>query len=259
MRIGEDRNVHRIPPRERDFLTYDRPSHFWGHEPHCYGYRVHSLPPRYRRATYWGIDYCIYDGIYYRPYGDIFVVCRPPFGVCIERAISDLVFTTVRFAYYNNTYRMYRAIDSNNRIIEEQNRIIAQNNATIAAQNSAFALNSSRADNAYSVADRLGLVQSYAYANQPYYYQDGVFYIVNSNGQYEVIVPPAGALVEELPDDYDTITLDGTDFYKVDDTVYRLTLVEGRPYLEVLGQMYGKLANQYNYYSNRTASYNSLY
>ena len=99
---------------------------------------------------------------------------------------------------------MYRAIDSNNRIIEEQNRIIARNNATIAAQNSSFALNSTRAYNAYSLADRLGLVQSYAYANQPYYYQDGVFYIVNSNGQYEVIVPPAGALVEDLPDDYDT-------------------------------------------------------
>ncbi len=259
MRIGDDRNVHRIPPRDRDFMPYDRPGHFWAHDHHYYGYRVHRLPPRYRRVTYWGVEYCIYDGIYYRPYGDIFVVCRPPFGVCIDRAISDLAFASVRFAYYNNTYRMYRAIDANNRIIEEQNRIIAQNNATIAAQNNAFALNSTRANNAYSLADRLGLVQSYAYANQPYYYQDGVFYIVNSNGQYEVIVPPSGALVEDLPDDYDTITMDGLDFYKVDDTVYRLTLVEGKPYLEVLGQMYGKLANQYNYYSNRTASYNSLY
>ena len=112
--------------------------------------------------TYWGVEYCIYDGIYYRPYGDIFVVCRPPFGVCIDRAISDLAFASVRFAYYNNTYRMYRAIDANNRIIEEQNRIIARNNATIAAQNNAFALNSTRADNAYTLADRLGLVQSYA-------------------------------------------------------------------------------------------------
>lgn len=258
IRIGEDRNVHRIPPRERDFTEYDRPCHFWGHDPHFYGYRVHTLPPRYRRVTAWGIDYYLYDGIYYRPYGDIFVVSRPPIGVCIERAVTDLVFTAVRFAYYNSTYRMYRAVDSNNRIIEEQNRIIAQNNATIAAQNSAFALNSTRANSAYSLADKLGLVQSYAYANQTYYCQDGVFYIVNSNGQYEVIVPPSGALVEELPDDYDTITIDGTDLYKVDDTVYRLTLVEGRPYLEVLGQMYGSLARQYNY-NYGTTSYSSLY
>ena len=209
MRIGEDRNVHRIPPRERDFLAYDRPCHF---------------------------------------YNDWWVICRPPYGICIEAAITDLVFTTVRFAYYNNTYRMYRGIDANNRIIDEQNRIIAQNNATIAAQNSALALNTTRANDAYTLANRLGLAQSYAYANQPYYYQDGVFYIVNSNGQYEVIVPPSGALVEELPDDYDIITLDGMEFYKVDDTVYRTTLVGGKPYLEVLGQMYGDMARKYNLY-----------
>ena len=248
MRIGEDRNVHRIPPRERDFLAYDRPCHFWGFEPHFYGYRVNYLPPHYRRLHYWGIDYCFYNGIYYRPYNDWWVICRPPYGICIEAAITDLVFTTVRFAYYNNTYRMYRAIDANNRIIDEQNRIIAQNNATIAAQNSALALNTTRANDAYTLANRLGLAQSYAYANQPYYYQDGVFYIVNSNGQYEVIVPPSGALVEELPDDYDIITLDGMEFYKVDDTVYRTTLIGGKPYLEVLGQMYGDMARKYNLY-----------
>ncbi|MBP3270051.1 MAG: hypothetical protein J6L98_05155, partial [Bacteroidales bacterium] len=258
MRIGEDRNVHRIPPRDRDFLPYNHAGHFWGHAPHYYGYRVSYLPPRYRRVTYWGIDYCLYDGIYYRPYGGYWVVCRPPFGVCIDMAISDLVFSRVRFSYYCNTYRLFNAIDANNRLIDEQNRIIAQNNATIAAQNNALALNSTRADDAYTLANKLGLVQSYAYADQPYYYQDGVFYIVNSKGQYEVIVPPAGALVEELPDDYDTIVLDGVSYYKVDDTVYRTTLVEGKPYLEVLGQMYGKLAQKHNYYSNGV-KYNDLY
>ena len=258
MRIGEDRNVHRIPPRERDFLPYDRPGHFWAHHPHYYGYRVNYLPPRYRRLTYWGIDYCFYDGIYYRPYNGFWVICRPPFGVCIDVAVSNLVFSTVRFAYYYNTYRMYNAIDANNRIIDEQNRIIAQNNATIAAQNSSLALNTSRADGAYNLANRLGLAQSYAYANQPYYYQDGVFYIVNSDGKYEVIVPPAGALVEELPDDYDIVTLDGVDYYKVDDTVYRTTLVDGKPYLEVLGQMYGKMSQKYNYDSNGV-SYSNLF
>lgn len=239
-------------------MSYDRPSHFWGNKPHFYGYRVNYLPPRFRRMTYWGIEYCFHDGIYYRPYGSWYVVCRPPFGVCIDLAIRDLMFASVRFAYFNHSYRLYDAIDANNRIIDQQNRIIAQNNATIAAQNHAFALNTSRANDAYSLSNRLGLVQSYAYANQQYFYQDGVFYVINSNDQYEVIVPPAGALVEELPDDYDTITLDGMDFYKVDDTVYRMTLVEGKPYLEVLGQMYGKLAQKYSYYSGGV-TYNNLY
>lgn len=263
MRIGEDRNVHRIPPRERDFARYDAPCSFWRHEPHYYGYRVDYLPPRYRRVRYWGIDYYCYDGIYYRPYNGIYVVCRPPFGITIAAdIIADAVFAPIHFAYYYDSYRTFRAIDANNRVIDEQNRIIAQNNATIAAQNRAFALNSSRAGDAHSLADRLGLVQSYAYANQPYYYQDGVFYIEKSNGNYEVIVPPAGALVKDLPDDYDTITLDGNEFYKVDDTVYRLALVDGSPYLEVLGQMYGSLASKYDYYSGVSGSgmkYRDLY
>jgi hypothetical protein len=194
MRIGEDRNVHRIPPRERDFARYDAPSIFWRHEPHYYGYRVDYLPPHYRRVRYWGIDYCYYDGIYYRPYNGIYIVCRPPFGITIAADIvADIVFTPIHFAYYYDSYRTYSAIDRNNRIIDEQNRIIAENNAAIAAQNRDLALNSYRADDAYSLADRLGLVQSYAYANQPYYYQDGVFYIERSDGSYEVIVPPAGA------------------------------------------------------------------
>ena len=248
MRIGEQRDVYRIPPRERDYLPYNRPGRFYGVDPHYYGYRVHHLPPRYRRYTYWGVDYYFYDGIYYRPWGNVYVVCRPPFGVTFEVSLLGATLRAVNFAYYCNSYRVYSAIDANNRIIDQQNLIIAQNNATIAAQNSAMALNTTHANTAYSLANSLGLVQSYAYANEPYYYQDGVFYRVNAAGQYEVIVPPAGALVGELPDDYETITLGGQEFYKVDDTVYRLTLVNGVPQLEVLGQMYGNLARQYNLY-----------
>ena len=248
MRIGEDRDVYRIPPRERDYLPYNRPGRFYGVDPHYYGYRVHHLPPRYRRYTYWGVDYYFYDGIYYRPWGNVYVVCRPPFGVTFEVSLLGAALRAVNFAYYCNSYRVYSAIDANNRIIDQQNLIIAQNNAKIAAQNSALALNTTHANTAYSLANSLGLVQSYAYANEPYYYQDGVFYRINAAGQYEVIVPPAGALVGELPDDYQTITMGGLEFYKVDDTVYRLTLVNGVPQLEVLGQMYGNLARQYNLY-----------
>ena len=232
MRIGEQRDVYRIPPRERDYLPYNRPGRFYGVDPHYYGYRVHHLPPRYRRYTYWGVDYYFYDGIYYRPWRNVYVVCRPPFGVTFEVSLLGATLRAVNFAYYCNSYRVYSAIDANNRIIDQQNLIIAQNNATIAAQNSAMALNTTHANTAYSLANSLGLVQSYAYANEPYYYQDGVFYRVNAAGQYEVIVPPAGALVGELPDDYETITLGGQEFYKVDDTVYRLTLVNGVPQLE---------------------------
>lgn len=260
MRLGDNHDVHRIPPRDRHYVKYDAPCHFWGHDHHYYGYRVDYLPPRYKRIRHWGIDYCLYGGVYYRPYNGIYVVCRPPVGVSIAYDIAvGLSFRSVRFAYYTDAYRTYRIIDDNYRIIDEQNRTIARNNALLASQDRYLAMNTTRARDAYSLAERLGLAQSYAYADKPYFYQDGVFYINNSNGQYEVIVPPAGALVDELPDDYDTITIDGIDLYKVDNTVYRLTLVEGVPYLEVLGQMYGSMARKYDYYSGSRDGYRSLY
>ena len=248
IRMDDNRNLNRVPPRERDFMTHDRPGAFFGHDPHYFGYRVHTLPPRYRRISHWGRDYYYYNNVYYLRYGNWYVITRPPFGVMIDIALRDLAFASVRFSYYHNVYRTFDIVDSNYRTILEQNREIARNNALLARQNSALALNSNRALSAYEIATALGLVQSFANINTEYFYEDGVFYVATKKNRYEVIVPPAGALVNELPDDYDTIVLNGVEYYKVDDTVYRLVLVDGIPALEVLGQMYGNMAKKYNYY-----------
>ena len=248
IRMDRDRNLNRIPPRERDFMTHDRLGAFYVHGPHYFGYRVQTLPPRYRRISHWGRDYYFYNNVYYLRYGNWYVITRPPFGVMIDIALRDMAFASVRFSYYHNVYRTFDIIDSNYRTILEQNREIARNNALLATQNSALALNSNRALSAYEIASALGLVQSFANINTEYFYEDGVFYVATKKNRYEVIVPPAGALVNELPDDYDTIVLNGVEYYKVDDTVYRLVLVDGIPALEVLGQMYGTMAQKYNYY-----------
>lgn len=83
----------------------------------------------------------------------------------------------------------------------------------------------------------LRLSHSYISSGTEYYYQDGVFYIIDAYGQYITIIPPTGALVEYLPDDYVRFTRGGETYYRVDDTVYALTLIDGNPYFEVLGQM----------------------
>ena len=248
IRMDKDRNLNRVPPRERGFTTHDRPGFFYGTDPHYFGYRVQSLPPRYRRVSYWGRDYYYYNNVYYLRYGNVYVISRPPFGIALDIAIRDAAFASVRFSYSHNVYRTFDIVDRNYRTILEQNREIARNNELLARQNSALALNSSRALSAYEIASALGLIQSFANINTEYFYQDGVFYVINKKNRYEVIVPPAGALVSELPDDYDTIVLNGVEYYKVDDTVYRLVLVDGIPALEVLGQMYGSMATKYNYY-----------
>ena len=87
------------------------------------------------------------------------------------------------------------------------------------------------------VSPSLNLTHSYVGAGTAYYYQDGVFYIVDQIGQYITIVPPTGALVEYLPEDYRTFRRNGNKYYQVDDTVYALTIYDGTPYFEVLGQI----------------------
>lgn len=248
MRMDDHRDIHRIPPRDRDHMPFDRPGRFFGPDPHYFGYRVNYLPPHLHPVHYWGYDYYVYNHVYYRHFGDHYFVCRPPFGIRFDRALYELELHACRFAFYHNIYHTYSVIDSNYDTIIEQNRIIAENNARIAEQNASLALNATSAASSYDVAEKLGLIQSYAYADKQYYYDDGVFFIKAPNGEYEVIVPPAGALVNELPDDYDVITLAGVEYYKVDDTVYRLVLVDGSPYLEVLGQMPASLAAKYNLY-----------
>lgn len=248
IRLDDDRNINRVPPRERSYMSYDRIPSFYEDDLHMYGYRIHTLPPSHKRYTYWGVDYYFHNNVYYRRYGNSYVVCRPPIGIVIDLGRRDIHFSRVHFAYYYDVYRPFDVVDRNYRVILEQNREIARNNAILARQNQALALNSSRAISSYEIARALGLIQSFAGIDKDYFYQDGVFYTVKRNGRFEVIVPPAGALVDELPDDYDIIVLNGVEYYKVDDTVYRLVLIDGIPCLEVLGQMYGSMAHRYNYY-----------
>ena len=233
-------DVHRVHPRDRDFMHYSAPSYFWSGHNHFYGHRVRVLPTHAHRYIYYGVTYYCYNDIWYRPYGGHYVVCRPPFGtVLAANLIADMTWAAVRLSYYYTVANTYSQINENNQYIAEQNAIIAQNNALIAQQNAQIAAGQQQASEAYALAAQLGLVQSYAAAGSDYYYQDGVFYVMDANGEYKVIVPPAGALVETLPEDFDMVTLsDGNEYYKVDDTIYRVVVIEGKPYFEVLGQLY---------------------
>ncbi len=219
-------------------MHYSRPSYYWTGHDHFYGHRVRVLPSHARRYRHHGVIYYCCNDIWYRPYGGCYVVCRPPFGtVLAANLITDMTWAAVRFSYYSTVAHTYSKINENNEYIAKQNEIIADNNAIIAAQNKDIASAQKQASASYGLADRLGLVQSYAAAGTDYYYQDGVFYVMDKKGEYKVIVPPAGALVETLPEDYDMVTLQGEEYYKVDDTVYRVTINDGKPYFEVIGQM----------------------
>ena len=167
------------------------------------------------------------------------IIVRPSYGAIIAANIAaDMAWTAVNIAYFNTVARTYDQIDDNYATINQQNQIIAQNNSVIVQQNKAIAENQELAQQAYSLANKLGLVQNFADANVQYLYQDGVFYTQAANGEYVVIVPPAGALVESLPEDFETVVLNGNEYYKVDNTIYSVAIVDGKAYFEVIGQDY---------------------
>lgn len=226
----------RVAPRHREPIHYSAPARFHNHGHHYYGYHIDILPHNCIHHCYWGHDYWLHDGIYYRYWDGHYYVCRPPYGTWFDRSLYELELMEVRMAYYNTINRAYDVIDENYATIQAQNAQIAANNATIAAQNANIAAGSSQAASSYNLAASLGLVQSYADASMTYYYDDGIFFILK-DGQYITIVPPAGAIVESLPDDYETISLGGHDYFKVDDTIYRMVINGGKPVFEVLGQL----------------------
>ena len=239
------RQVH---PAMRTPLSYDRPVCFWERGYHCFGYRVTYIPVGYTVVTCWGRPYYCYNGIYYRHYGQTYYVCRPPYGVFFD-VVVDLAAAACRISYYNDVYRTSRIIDENAETIALQNRTIAENNATIASQNSTIAMNAGRASASSQLSEELSLVQSYADASVEYFYEDGVFFVKGDDGKYVTIVPPAGALVQALPEDYEVITLNGKEYYRIDDTVLRTTVVDGTAYFEVLGQLTGDQAKKFNPYN----------
>jgi hypothetical protein len=219
-------------------MDYKNLTFHWLSNPHYYGYRIKVLPAKAITRRIGGITYYLYDDIWYRPYNGYYIVSRPPFGTSLAAdLISGIAWTAVKLSYYNTVANTYNTISENNAYIAEQNVIIARNNATIAAQNQAIAQSQSKAHAAYGLANELGLVQSYGSTSESYFYQDGVFYSQGSDGQYYVIVPPAGAVVDRLPEDFDTVILNGNKYYRVDDTIYQMIIDEGKPYFEVLGQM----------------------
>ncbi len=232
-------------PRERDYIDFDRrpPHHFYDpHHDHCFGYRVRALPAGYWYRDWHGVRYYCYNDVYYRLIDGCYIVCRPPFGTSIAAAVAaDIAWTSVRVSYYNTLNNTYDKINANNAYIAEQNAQIARNNALLEQQNAALASQAqymaTRSNEAWQLSNAMGLVQSYAAAGTDYFYQDGVFY-QNVNGQYLVIIPPAGALVDSLPEDYDMFTFNGREYYQVENTVYRVTVVSGKAYFEVLGQRY---------------------
>ena len=192
-----------LEPRYRPMPSYHRGYHYFGH-------RIHTLPIGYSLIRVGYRDYYYYDGIYYRPYlGGGYYICRPPLGTRIAEAMFDMAMTAIAI----NTIRTEI----------ERAQAAAELSSIYAARNADYVVRTS--DDYYNV-------NLASQAGQNYYYQDGVFYTLR-NGEYCVIEAPIGALIDEIPEDYDEVELGGKTYYQVEDTLFKPTIIDGKLRFEV--------------------------
>lgn len=71
--------------------------------------------------------------------------------------------------------------------------------------------------------------------NIQYYYYFGTYYrYIELTREYEVVTPPVGAIVESIPDGYETVVINGETYYIVDDAQYKAVIYNGEIWYEVI-------------------------
>ena len=176
---------------------------------HNYGYRIHDIPFGARVVRYRGHKYYNYGGIWYRRYRGDYIIVRPPFGERI--AVAMFNYTLARI-WVNNVINDIRRAER-----------AAELARAYAAVNTSYVVRNANE-------------MSYAADNVNYYYNDGVFYILDGN-EYVVIEAPIGALVTEIPEDYEEIVVGGETYYKVDNILFKTAVVDGNIYFEVVSNL----------------------
>ena len=101
----------------------------------------------------------------------------------------------------------------------------------------------------------------FSFGNDYYYYNNNTFYRRYDDRNYEVVAPPIGAKLPQLPNDAKPVTIDGITYYELGGTYYQETLNNKNQALyEVVG-VNGKLNtntnNRGNNYQNNNQSLNN--
>ncbi|MEO7766040.1 MAG: DUF6515 family protein [Ferruginibacter sp.] len=96
---------------------YRRPTYSAGNPNWRYAYAprrnsiFNSLPSSYFSINFGGFGYRYYDGIFYRPYNNVFRVVVPPIGIYVNvlpLGYSRIYVHDYPYYYYNGTYYDYR-------------------------------------------------------------------------------------------------------------------------------------------------------
>jgi hypothetical protein len=99
---------HDSPHKERPDLRHKRyePHHRYRALPH-WGHKYRAVPRGAFALRYSGVNYYYHSGVYYRPYGDTYIIVRAPLGLRVRNlpdGTSHFVIGGRRYFYYYGTY-----------------------------------------------------------------------------------------------------------------------------------------------------------
>ena len=109
------RNMYtRDRPGYRPVYHYNRRPVYNRYDP-CWRYNYlprrnsyfYNVPANYFSISFGGLGYRYWDGVFYRPYNNLFTVCAPPIGIFINVlpvGYSRIYVRNYPYYYYNGTY-----------------------------------------------------------------------------------------------------------------------------------------------------------
>ena len=118
--VANNNNTEFRHGNNRPIQAERRPNHYWpqqSYNAHNPGWRYAHLPRRntiitsfsfpYQTIYFGGYNYRYCDGVYYRPYNNVFMVIAPPFGLYINIlpfGYRRIFVNDYPYYYYNGTY-----------------------------------------------------------------------------------------------------------------------------------------------------------
>jgi hypothetical protein len=106
---GSNRGNFDSRHKERHISHHKRrhePSHRYKTLPH-WGYKYRAVPRGALALRYSGVNYYYHSGVYYRPYGDTYIIVSAPFGLRVRNLPDGTIHFVIgsrRYFYYYGTY-----------------------------------------------------------------------------------------------------------------------------------------------------------
>lgn len=161
-------------------------------------------------------DYYYHRGVYYRHTPRGYVIVRPPYGARVRRVPRTYVRVVIGGAAY------YRGGDVYYRCLPGGYYEVAPPPVVVAAPVQAPPAPAAIPARAPSASVDAGSFVPCTRGTEHFFFRSGMFF-QKVDGSYVLVDPPIGAIADHLPGDAVSVTIDGNEYFRSGDALFKLT------------------------------------